>query len=56
MLRWLDLPGVRLVEVDGPWTCPAHGAEGLRAWIDKAYERPYERHESSRPRGGSALR
>ncbi|WP_030145059.1 DEDD exonuclease domain-containing protein [Spirillospora albida] len=37
VLRWLDLPGVRLVEVEGAWTCPAHGAEGLRAWIDNAY-------------------
>ncbi len=37
VLRWLDLPGVRLVEVDGEWTCPAHGAEGLRGWIDNAY-------------------
>ncbi|QXJ25261.1 DEDD exonuclease domain-containing protein [Actinomadura graeca] len=39
VLRWLDLPGVRLVELDGEWTCPAHGAEGLRRWIDNAYTR-----------------
>ncbi|WP_067463243.1 DEDD exonuclease domain-containing protein [Actinomadura macra] len=37
VLRWLDLPGVRLVELDGEWTCPAHGAESLRRWIDNAY-------------------
>jgi DNA polymerase-3 subunit epsilon len=37
VLRWLDSPGVRLVEVDGTWSCPAHGAEGARAWIEGAY-------------------
>src|SRR5690606_4647331 len=56
VLRWLDLPGVRLVEVDGAWTCPAHGAEGLRAWIDRAYEHPYDRGGEGvpgrRPGGG----
>jgi DNA polymerase III subunit epsilon len=56
VLRWLDLPGVRLVEVGGAWTCPVHGAEGLREWIDKAYETPYERHEASHRRPGRPLR
>ena len=51
VLRWLDLPGVRLVEVDGAWTCPAHGAEGLRAWIDRAYEHPYDRGGEGVPGG-----
>jgi DNA polymerase-3 subunit epsilon len=37
VLRWLDSPGVRLVEVDGTWSCPSHGAEGVRGWIDNAY-------------------
>ncbi|MQY02492.1 DEDD exonuclease domain-containing protein [Actinomadura macrotermitis] len=37
VLRWLAAPGVRLVELDGDWTCPAHGAEGLRRWLDNAY-------------------
>jgi DNA polymerase III subunit epsilon len=37
ILRWLDSPGARLVEVDGEWSCPAYGAEGLRQWIDNAY-------------------
>ncbi len=36
VLRWLDSPGVRLVEVDGTWSCPAYGAESVRAWIDGA--------------------
>ncbi len=26
MLRWLESPGIRLVEVDGEWTCPVAGA------------------------------
>ncbi len=26
VLRWLESPGVRLVEVDGEWTCPVAGA------------------------------
>ncbi|QFG25797.1 DEDD exonuclease domain-containing protein [Actinomadura sp. WMMB 499] len=36
VLRWLDRPGVRLVEVGGTWTCPAHGAEGQRGRLDRA--------------------
>lgn len=35
VLRWLDRPGVRLVEVGGTWTCPAHGAEGRRERLDR---------------------
>ncbi len=26
MLRWLESDGVRLVHVDGEWTCPVGGA------------------------------
>ncbi|MBW8480849.1 DEDD exonuclease domain-containing protein [Actinomadura parmotrematis] len=37
VLRWLEGPGVRLAAVDGDWTCPAHGAGGLRQWLDNAY-------------------
>ncbi|NYE48736.1 DNA polymerase-3 subunit epsilon [Spinactinospora alkalitolerans] len=36
VLRWLDVPGTRLVELDGTWTCPANGAEKYR----KLQERP----------------
>ena len=25
ILHWLELPGVRLVEIDGEWTCPVRG-------------------------------
>lgn len=27
LLRWLEQPGVRLVHLDGTWTCPVGGAE-----------------------------
>lgn len=29
VLRWLEEPGTRLVELDGTWACPARGAGGL---------------------------
>jgi DNA polymerase-3 subunit epsilon len=28
VLRWLDVPGTRLVELDGVWASPAYGAAG----------------------------
>ena len=28
VLRWLEQPGVRLVDVEGAWTCPVAGAGG----------------------------
>ncbi|MFD1535881.1 DEDD exonuclease domain-containing protein [Nonomuraea guangzhouensis] len=37
ILRWLESPGVRLVEVDGEWSLPAHGAARHKARIDLAY-------------------
>ncbi|WP_433325610.1 DEDD exonuclease domain-containing protein [Spirillospora sp. CA-294931] len=50
VLRWLDTPGARLVEVDGVWSCPAHGAESLRQWIDNAYVAPEpDDHRAGRP-------
>ena len=30
ILRWLDAPGVRIVDIDGEWTCPVGGATGVR--------------------------
>jgi DNA polymerase-3 subunit epsilon len=30
ILRWLDSPGVRMVAIEGQWTCPVHGAGGAR--------------------------
>jgi DNA polymerase III subunit epsilon len=26
VLRWLESPGIRLVDIDGEWTCPVAGA------------------------------
>jgi DNA polymerase-3 subunit epsilon len=31
VLRWLERPGVRLVELDGTWATPVHGAAGAMA-------------------------
>jgi DNA polymerase-3 subunit epsilon len=33
ILRWLAEPGTRLVELDGTWASPAHGAGGLGEWL-----------------------
>ncbi|SEF45789.1 DNA polymerase-3 subunit epsilon [Thermomonospora echinospora] len=54
VLRWLDGPGARLVEVDGTWSCPVHGAESLREWLDRAYA-PVEPEDGGR-RAGRPLR
>lgn len=48
ILRWLESPGVRLVEVDGQWSLPARGAGRHKARIDLAYrglDRPRGREE-----------
>jgi len=34
ILRWLESPGVRLAHLDGEWSCPIGGAEGLRRRLD----------------------
>ena len=34
ILRWLESPGVRIVEIDGVWTCPVGGAAGVRAELE----------------------
>ncbi len=34
ILRWLEEPGTRLVELTGTWSCPAHGAGGLGELLD----------------------
>lgn len=36
ILRWLESPGVRLVHVDGEWTCPVGGAKKHLAQHDLA--------------------
>jgi DNA polymerase-3 subunit epsilon len=34
ILRWLESPGVRIVELDGSWSCPVGGAGAVRARLD----------------------
>ena len=34
VLRWLEAPGVRLVALEGEWTCPVHGAGAARARLE----------------------
>jgi DNA polymerase III subunit epsilon len=34
ILRWLEEPGARLVELTGTWSCPARGAGGLGELLD----------------------
>ncbi|HEY3535449.1 MAG TPA: DEDD exonuclease domain-containing protein [Pedococcus sp.] len=34
VLRWLESPGVRIVDLDGEWTCPVGGAGGARAELE----------------------
>ncbi len=36
ILRWLETSGVRLVSIDGEWTCPVHGAGAAHASLDPA--------------------
>jgi DNA polymerase-3 subunit epsilon len=44
VLRWLEQPGTRLVEVEGEWVQPIHGAQALLA------ARPELRHDQDRHR------
>jgi DNA polymerase-3 subunit epsilon len=52
VLRWLDSPGVRLVQVDGTWSVPAYGAGRLKDRIERAYH-GLHKHQ---PREGRPLR
>ncbi|MFI0417021.1 DEDD exonuclease domain-containing protein [Spongiactinospora sp. 9N601] len=38
ILRWLESPGVRLVQADDGWSMPAWGAARLRGRIERAYQ------------------
>ena len=38
ILRWLESPGVRLVDVDGEWMCPLGGAARHLALYDAAHQ------------------
>ena len=54
ILRWLDVPGTRLVELDGVWCSPVRGAGGLAGWlamVDAGREtaRPFDDRRGIRP-------
>lgn len=36
ILRWLDTPGVRIVDIEGSWTCPVGGAGSVRHELEPA--------------------
>jgi DNA polymerase-3 subunit epsilon len=38
ILRWLEAPGVRLIDVDGEWVCPVGGATRHLALHDAAHQ------------------
>jgi DNA polymerase-3 subunit epsilon len=38
ILRWLESPGVRIVDLDGVWTCPVGGAGAARALLEPLAE------------------
>ena len=38
VLRWLESPGVRLVDVDGVWSCPVRGATRHLALHDAVHQ------------------
>lgn len=57
VLRWLETPGVRLVQVDGAWSLPVRGAGRLRARLDRAYLGRTDLGRADRsPREGRPLR
>ena len=37
ILRWLESPGVRLVDVEGAWTCPVAGAAPVHDLLEAAW-------------------
>jgi DNA polymerase-3 subunit epsilon len=54
VLRWLETPGTRLVEISGQWTLPAHGAPGqlgLVAAVEDSLRaaRPFDDRRALRP-------
>ncbi len=42
LLRWLESPGVRIVELDGSWTCPVGGAGALRHELEPVVAAAHE--------------
>ncbi len=40
ILRWLESPDVRLVRIDGEWSCPVNGAGQMRERLQLLRDRP----------------
>ena len=38
VLRWLESPGIRLIDVDGEWSCPVAGASRHLAIHDAVHQ------------------
>jgi len=64
VLRWLESSGVRLVAVDGQWTCPVHGAGAAHAALDPdanahrdvvGFDEPHDTGLRQRPQGPQGL-
>jgi DNA polymerase-3 subunit epsilon len=59
VLRWLDSPGIRLVEMDGTWTCPVSGAGRHISRLDNSHSdehhHPSERRRRMRPLGATRV-
>jgi DNA polymerase III subunit epsilon len=61
VLRWLEADGTRLVEVEGEWSCPVHGAGGARSRLEPlaasaAAAAPFDDHGAGAPPVGWARR
>ncbi len=61
ILDWLEGPGVRLVHVDGTWSCPVHGAGSARMLLTPPpplhpAARPHPRAATARPASARASR
>ncbi len=60
VLRWLESPGVRLVHVDGEWTCPVGGSRRLLPLLDGASDSrvavaPFDDRRDERRHAGRSL-
>lgn len=56
VLRWLEQPGTRLVELDGTWASPAHSARAYLPLVesvddDRRAARPFDDRRRLRPSG-----
>ena len=59
VLRWLELPGTRLVRLEGTYASPAFGAGGRRGWLEAAQDarsaaHPFDDRRRLRPQAQPA--